>query len=296
MKENRVFSAYVYVFIVAFLFFALSSNAQVESLEGRWVISAGVERAEYSVLEIDSKGNATFTESYPYSIDDQEYIFDVNHTGKFTYSEDRQFAYAGVGLGEARESGGTVRVRLQVVAGGMGSADDNILVGVWANTEIYTTPEGQVEDDDGLPLTLTREGYDPGSPGEEIAGTWEITLQGENIDWTGQVTLNPDGTMLGSYIPEGSLSEVPIPLAGFFSYSETNQFEFSYTTTAELPVVGETTFTLSGQGQGNDDNTQITGTWAFTVQVTELNSRTFEGTFELDKIEDSDVPYWVLFH
>ena len=54
---------------------------------------------------------------------------------------------------------------------------------------------------------------------------------------------------------------------------------------------------ISGEGQGNDDDTHIAGTWAFTVQVTDQMSRTFEGTFELTKIEASGIQdFWVLLH
>lgn len=105
--------------------------------------------------------------------------------------------------------------------------------------------------------------------------------------------LNPNGSLLGEYSAEQDLPAVP--MAGFFTYSETKEFDLSYTTTTELPVVGETTFMVTGTGQGNDDNTHITGVWTITVDVSNLVTKTFEGTFALKKLEETDVMGWWMF-
>ncbi len=290
MTKQRNFAILILIVLATF---ALNTNAQVEALEGNWITDAGIEGVEYGVLKIDSKGNVSGSETHTYTIDGTDTIFDVEHTGKITVNEDDQYVYAGIGIGTARDSNGTIRVRLQVAGSGMVSVDDNMLAGFWVSVETYITPDGEIHSEGGYPMTLIREGYDPGTPGEAIAGTWKISIQGENLGWTGEVTLNPDGTMAGEYTSDANLPSVP--LSGFFSYSEDHHFECTYTTTTELPTVGETTFTLSCEGQGNEDNTYITGTWSFEVDVTDFLSMTFDGTFDLTKIEETGIHDWNLY-
>lgn len=281
------------LFIIV-LFLVPVSWSQNSPLEGNWILTdGGVEGGEYSVFEVDNRGNTTFSASYPHVIDNQEYIFDVNHLGKMNVNENDQLVYAGLANGEAQGTDGDIKVRLEVGATGIVSTDNNMIAGVWANSEQYTTPSGTIQDQNSLPFILVRKGFDPGTPGEALAGTWEISIQGENLGWTGQVTLNPDGTMIGEYADSGNVPSVP--LSGFFAYSEDKQFDFSYTTTTSLPVVGETTFTFSGEGEGNEDNTHIEGVWSFTVEVSGLASKTFNGTFELTKIEETPISNWQVF-
>jgi hypothetical protein len=268
--------------------------AQDISLEGNWeLISGGVEGAEYSTFIVDDRNNVTFSETYPNEYEGVDYIFAVDHTGKFTVSEDGQVGYVGVATGEEINSNGEITAILEVLATGTISDDGNMIAGFWYNKEHYQTPEGDLEDEDGLPFVLIREGYDPGTPGEAIAGVWELTIEGDNISWTGQTTLDPNGSMIGEYASIGDLPAVP--LAGFYSYSEDKEFEFEYTTSTSLPIVGETTFTVYGEGQGNEDNTEIAGTWVITVEVSVIATRTFEGTFVLKKVEETPVSNWTIF-
>jgi len=270
--------------------------AQVEQLEGDWNLETDIEGAEQSIVTINNNGNTVFSETYPYIVGETEYIFDVGHTGWFTALADGQLLYTGVGNGEALESNGDINVKLAVTGSGMISDDANMVVGVWKNLETYTTPDGVMNDSDGKSFILTRDGFDPGTPGQALAGVWDITLTGANIDWTGQVTMNQDGTLMGNYAPTGSSTTQMLALAGLFSYSQEKEFDFTYTTEpVELPIVGEATFTLTGTGQGNDDNTHIEGTWEFTVDVSNLVSKTFSGTYEMTKLEDAGLDNWDLF-
>lgn len=278
------------VFLLASLVFTAAATAQVGSLEGTWNIEPTSEGVEYSPVTVDNQGNASFSETYTYTAGATESIFDVEHTGKFTYVN-QEFVYLGIGVGVARDSNGGVQVRFEVAAYGIGSDDNNMLVGVWVSQETYTTPEGQFLDEEECTLIMTREGYDPGTPGQAVAGVWEVHLTGENIDWTGEVTLDPEGTMTGELAAQSGL---PVPVAGLFSYSEAKAFDFTYSTTTELPVVGEATVTVSGQGQGNGDNSQISGTWLISVEVSTLVTKTFAGTFELTKVAESSVAEWCL--
>ncbi len=270
--------------------------AQVDQLEGDWNLETDIEGGEQSIVTISNNGNTVFSETYPYIIGETEYIFDVGHTGKFTALADGQLLYTGVGNGTALDADGAISVKLVVTGSGMISDDANMVVGVWKNLETYTTPDGNISDSDGKSFILTRDGFDPGTPGAALAGVWEITLTGANIDWTGEVTMNPDGTLMGNYAPTGSSNAQMLALAGLFSYSQQKEFDFTYTTEpVELPIVGETTFTLSGTGQGNDDNTHIAGTWEFTVDVSNLVSKTFSGTYEMTKLADAGLDNWALF-
>ncbi|HPO07431.1 MAG TPA: hypothetical protein PLZ55_02085 [bacterium] len=269
------------------------ASAQVSLLQGAWIVDDGIDGTEFGPATINAIGVMSFAEVSTYA--DEEigtYVFDITYNGMITYGTDRKFAYGGIGVGVARNTGGTVQVHFDVVAAGIGSTDNNMLAGVWTSPGTLTTPQGQFDVAISRPILLIREGYDPGNPGEDLAGTWSITITGANFEWSGEITLNPDGTMMGE---TGAGLVPPVPLAGFFTYSETKQFNFTYTTTQTLPVLGETTFTLTGQGQGNEDNTEINGTWSFTVQVTDRQSQTFEGTFSLVKIADSSVGYWDLY-
>jgi hypothetical protein len=253
--------------------------AQVEQLEGDWNLETDIEGGEQSIVTISNNGNTVFSETYPYIVGETEYIFDVGHTGRFTALADGQLLYTGVGNGEALDANGDITVKLAVTGSGMISDDANMVVGVWKNLETYTTPDGVINDSDGKSFILTRDGFDPGTPGQALAGLWEITLIGANIDWTGQVTMNPDGTLMGNYAPTGSSTTQMLALAGLFSYSQEKEFDF----------------TLTGTGQGNDDNTHIEGTWEFTVDVSNLVSKTFSGTYEMTKLEDAGLDNWDLF-
>ncbi|MFH1742758.1 MAG: hypothetical protein ABIH23_27445 [bacterium] len=278
---------------VLFLVFCMVSGAPVEAqvsqLEGAWVIEDGTDGTEFSPATINTLGRMTFTEVFSYRIGEQDYVFDINYTGQVTYNESKEFAFVGIGIGMARESNGTVTARIEAAATGIGSADNVVLTGIWLDSRTFTTPDGETPAQTVRPVILVREGADIPTPGAVLAGTWQITLTSTNFEWSGEVTLNPDGSMLGEY---SSLSGALVPLAGLFTYSETKEFSLTYTTTTELPVLGETTFTLSGEGQGNEDNTEISGTRSFTVQVTDRTTQTFEGTFVLKKIASSGVLSW----
>ncbi len=293
MKTNRIV-------ILRFLFGILIATGWIPgspaaTLEGNWNLQTDVEGAVYSTVAIDGSGKVAFSASYPYEYADQPYIFDVDHVGTYQILADNQITYQGIGNGVARDTNGTVTVTLIVTGTGMISDDGNMVAGVWVNTEEYHTPAGTIMDEDGTPYTLTKEGYEPAEPEEELPGVWEIHIQGENIDWTGQVTLYANGSILGEY-STGLEGVAPVVMSGFYTYSETKQFEFSYTTQpVEIPVVGETSFTLSGSGTGNEENTQIAGTWSFTVAVSDRIDKTFTGTFVLTKIENARVGEWILF-
>jgi|GEM_PF-4925654 hypothetical protein len=285
-----------YMWMSMLVWFAISSTgqAQVALLEGAWEIQfTGVENAMYGPVTIDGNGNMSFLEILTYDYEGMAYVFDIEHRGKITYNAEHEFVYLGVGNGVARDTNGAVTVRLDVIANGIGDANNNVVVGGWYNKETYVTPIGVLYDEDGWSFAMTREGYDPGAPGEAVAGVWEITLTSENFSWTGEVTLAADGTMMGEY--SSTLSEAAALFGGFYSYSEDKTFAFSYSTMTVLPVVGETTFTVAGEGQGNEENTQITGTWSLTVDITNRLTQTFTGTFELKKIETSGVDGWNVY-
>jgi hypothetical protein len=287
------------IITLSFVYFILSllsptAQAQISNMQGEWILDTDVPGADYGVVVIDNQGNVTFNESYPYDIGDAEYIFDVGHTGKVT-SLDMQtndFVYGGVGTGPARDTNGTITVRLDVSANGVLSSDSNMIVGVWYNSETYNTPQGVIPDEDAWPYTLIRKGYDPGEPGEEVQGAWQITFTGQNLSWTGEVILDASGMMKGNYSTNPTIPD--IPLAGLYTFNaETKEFTFAYTTMATLPLVGETQVKVTGTGKGNEDNTLITGTWIITVEV-KGRSTSFNGTFEFKKIADTYVADWDL--
>lgn len=295
MNHNltRFFSAIALLAVLTLI--PLTSQSQVSKMEGVWILDTDVPGAEYAPLSIDNQGNVTFSESYPYPIGEVEYIFDVAHTGKVNSFnvETNDFLYSGVGTGPARDTNGSITVRLDVTANGVLSSDNNMIAGVWYNLETYTTPQGSFLDEDGYPYTLIRQGYVPAESYEAVEGVWQITFTGQNLSWTGEVALAANGLMKGDY---STLPEMPeIPLAGLYTYNEeTKEFTFAYTTTTTLPVVGETKVKVEGTGQGNEDNTLITGTWTITV-IVKGRSTTFNGTFEFKKIESSSVPEWTMY-
>jgi hypothetical protein len=281
--------------VIAFFGLCGVASSQVENLEGEWNIETSTENAEFSLITIDNKGNAAFTEHYTYKYMGDDYLFNVNHTGKFLFQDEFQAVYAGLGMGESTNTGNTVVLQMESGGTGLVSTDFNQIVGVWVNKETYQTAEGQLDDEDSASYVMTRVGYEPGTPGELVAGIWKITITGQNIDWTGTIELDPDGTLAGEYAPEG-VPETAWVLAGLYRYSEQQEFNFTYTTEpVELPLVGETTFFLSGTGQGNDDHTQIEGTWSITVKVSNLVTRTFEGTFLMVRLDETLVTDWFLF-
>jgi len=263
--------------------------AQVQQIEGQWNIQAQGVESEFTPVTIQRIGTATFAETAAFVIESQAIDGTVNYTGKFIYNEDRTFVYAGMGLGTGTADGQSAGIRMEVAIGGIGSTDNNMLAGVWGSKETFTVGGSDLSSERSFPVFFIRDGYDPGAPGEALAGTWQITLTSERYSWTGQVTLNPDGSMLGEYAPAAA---PPIPLAGFFSYSDTKEFSFEYTTDVDVPVVGTTTITLTGNGQGDENNTKITGIWSFTVEVSGRQPQTFEGTFVLTKLVTADAGPW----
>ncbi len=284
-------AGYVWTTLLVTFLFTAGGYAQVESLQGTWNIEiSSLEDATFSPVEVDAEGNVFFTETLYDSFEGEDYIFDIEHRGKISTNTGQEFIYLGVANGAARDTNETITVHLEAMASGVISPDNNMIVGVWYNRITIVTPEGQFTDEANFSFLLTREGYDPGTPGAALAGVWEITLTSENFEWTGEVTLDPEGTIMGEY--SSSISEMIAPLAGIFSYSEDKTFDVSYTTSTILPVVGETTFVLEGEGEGNEDNTLITGTWTVTVQISNQLTRTFTGTFELKKVEQSGFSYW----
>ncbi len=266
--------------------------AQVQQIEGQWNIEAQGVDSEFTPVTIQRIGTATFGETATFTIDDTDVAGTANHTGKFIYNEDRSFVYAGMGLGTGTSDGQSANIRMEVAIAGVGSTDNNMLAGVWGSKETFTIGADSLTSERSFPIFFIREGYDPGTPGEAIAGTWQITLSSDRYSWTGQVTLNPDGSMLGEYAPAAA---PPIPLAGFFSYSETKEFSFKYSTDVEVPLVGTTTIALAGEGHGNEDDTKITGTWTFTVEATGHQTQTFEGTFVLTKLATSHAEPWLMY-
>ena len=284
------------VVVLGCLFVLPSAWGQVSILEGNWNLTTDVEGATYGTVAINSLGVVTYTATFTNEFEGVTYTFDVAHTGKFVMNEENQLVYAGTASGEARDSNGEITVKLVVSGTGLLSSDGNVMVGVWVNKESYDTPLGTMSDEDGSSFIMVREGYDPGTPGEALAGVWQLHIQGDNIDWTGEVTLNPDGTLMGEYVPADVQNAAALAMAGLFSYSESKEFQVTYTTEPiTLPVVGEVTFTFTGSGQGNEDNTYISGIWTFTVDVSDRVSQTFEGTFELTKLSDSDVLEWSMY-
>ena len=275
------------------LVFTVSAQGQVSLLQGKWTISTDVSGAEFSPAVIDSQGNATFSQTLTAEMGDKTYIFDVQHSGKVTYSTSRDFVYTGTGSGTARDTNGTVKVQIQVTATGMGDNTNNIIMGLWTDKEQYTTPQGTLNDEEDCTFTMVKEGYDPGTPGDAVAGVWQITLTGENISWTGQVTMNPNGTLAGEYTTTTGMP--PIPLAGFYTYDPNSKaVTFNYTTMATLPVLGEMQVTVSGTGKANSDLTQISGTWSIAVTV-KARSYNFKGTYEMKKLANTAINDWSLF-
>ena len=275
------------------LSFSTTVQGQVSYLQGKWIITTDVSGAEFSSAEIDSQGNAVFTQTLTAEMENKTYIFDIQHTGKVTYSTSRDFVYTGTGSGTARDTNGTVKVQIQVVATGMGDNTNNMVMGLWTDKEQYITPQGTLNDEEECTFTMVKEGYDPGTPGQAVAGIWQITLTGENISWTGQVTMNPNGTLAGEY--SSSTGMPPVPLAGFYTYDpNTKAITFNYTTMATLPVIGELQVTVSGTGKANPDLTQIAGTWSITV-VVKGRSYNFKGTYEMKKLPNTPIQDWSLF-
>jgi hypothetical protein len=275
---------------LAVLALAFGAHADVADIAGAWIIDDSADGTEFSTATIDEQGGVTFTEVYRTDYKGEEYVFDITHTGTFATPSADAFTYSGTGTGTARESGGTITVQFVTTASGSISPDKNLMAGYWAQQETYDSPQGQVTDQDDAPLLMTRADHDPGTPGAEVEGVWLITLSGENVDWSGQVTLNDNGTMTG-YL---DIAEDTVPLAGLFTYSESNEMEFVYTTTLALPIVGERTFSLEAEGQGNESNTEITGTWAFSVTVSGNIKRNFSGSFKMTKVSIPKSNSWLL--
>ena len=158
-----------FIVVVGLLVILCSFNsfAQVERMEGVWELSTEVPEAEYGPVTIDASGNSQFTETYPYEIGGQEYLIDVEHVGVVTFRNQEEYDYVGTANGFARDTEESIKVFLDVTGNGLLSSDGNMAVGVWMNTEEYTTPTGTYPDYDGSPYVLVRQGYDPGTPEEE---------------------------------------------------------------------------------------------------------------------------------
>ncbi|MBN1515610.1 hypothetical protein JXA32_03470 [Candidatus Sumerlaeota bacterium] len=241
---------------------------------------------------IDSSGNATFTEYYDTSMDyPYDYTMTVTHAGVFTYDTNRRFTYTGTGAGVAQEDPLATCI-FNVSAEGTGSEDHNQLAGYWSDTEQYYYNGSLMGSDvDASQVVMTRVSYIPPEESPEIVGTYLITIYGENFSWSGEVTMNPDGTMTGYISKVGD----DAPLAGLYEYDDaSNTLTFEYTSSMDLPIVGERVFVFEATGTSNDANTVVTGTWSIT-----LTAREFNGTFTMVKsgkqIPNTRASGWILY-
>lgn len=285
---------------------------QVDVLQGDWTLTTLVPDGEYGVFTIDPTGSAGFPTTIRHSLEGQDFTFEAEHRGLAQLQEGFVFAYAGAGTASAVEAN-SYRVLSNVVATGVVSPASTVCAGVWLEKQTYTkslrsldvvdvTSAFVLMRDDFVPPEL------PGYVAEDIEGEWEIVLGDDTLvlSWTGLVTLNIDGTLIGLLGLSDIIEERAAPIAGLYVASEDGVFEFEYATVVEIPVVGVKTVTIYATGQLSEDNTQITGTWTLTVesgdeaaaktQVTQeqlVERRTYSGEFNMNRVRTSAVPFWM---
>ncbi len=303
---------WLYAGLVCSLFAVSLAHAQEDALKGTWTLQTKVPGSEFSVLTFDAEGNVSFTESIVHSIGDTEYNFNTVHRGKAEFTETRQLLYIGAGAGVAAESK-QMAVASEIVATGMGTEDNNLLIGIWKESQAYTQLISPVDTYSATPVAfiMTREGSTPALGGKLLEGEWQLDINDDSliINWEGVIELGAEGTILGMLREEGRLADIPV--AGLFTIVDPSEFEFSYSTTAEIKNVGVFTFTVSGSGQINEDRTEITGTFTISIERQDENEEeepagmrpqalvdreplSYTGPFTLTKLQSSSAPSWEL--
>lgn len=270
----------------------LAGNAFAEDspLAGTWTITNATGSAVMSPVKIDATGNAQFTEKFTHAVEGKTYTFTATHFGQMKLNAQGQLLYVGMASGTAAENP-KVRVREEVFAIGQVSYDTNAIAGVWMATYTYVKDSKSYNDEVGYPFLMVREGTQPANLVDMISGTWNLDVQGDYVDWSGDVEIKPDGSILGKYTNIDGFPKFPI--VGFLPYAKDHQFQFEYVTTVEIARVGETTIALECVGTGNEDNTVITGTYKASVSLkTGGMTYTTEGNFTMTKIEAWVAPKW----
>jgi len=278
------------VFTTAIVILAGNAFAENSPLAGTWTITNATGSAVMSPIAIDAAGNAQFTEKFSHVVEGKTYTFTATHFGQMKLNGENQLLYMGMASGTAAENP-KIRVREEVFAIGQVSFDNNAVVGVWMAAYTYVSGPKSYNDEAGYPFMMVRNGAELNNLVDMISGTWKLDVQGDYVDWSGDVEVKPDGSILGKYTKMDGFPKFPI--VGFLPYAEDHQFQFDYVTTVEIARVGETTIALECTGTGNEDNTVITGTYKACVSLkTGGVTYTTEGNFTMTKIEDWEAPKW----
>jgi hypothetical protein len=130
-------------------------------------------------------------------------------------------------------------------------------------------------------------------PGSEVAGVWDMTMTFADFVWSGKVTLMREGIIQGLY--DSTLSDQTSPVGGYYTCSEDDTIELSFTTKTQLPELGEITFVITHQGKVSDTNQQISGNVQFTVQNSDGVAKTFEGSSDITLLQKSSVHNWSVY-
>ncbi|MEW6235102.1 MAG: laminin B domain-containing protein [Candidatus Omnitrophota bacterium] len=247
------------------------TRAQTSNLAGNWKLTTFVSGSEYGVMSIDASGVTQCTEAIVHELTGEDLHFDLIQQGRLQVGEEGSVIYAAGGIASASENS-AYRVTVEAAGAGLVSPASNMIAGVWTENQVYTKLIVPLEvfSATPVPFLLIKEGSIPELPGlivQEAAGNWNVTLNGSTLEigWTGGVTLNTNGTLIGFLIDKRGPIDRTIPSVGFFTLSETGEFAFEFSATVDIPNLGGKTVTISGSGTIGEDRKTIQGTWTLTI-------------------------------
>jgi len=290
------------------LLLSVCAYAQVEQLEGNWVLKS-IDPADTDIgtISVDTKGTASFPQTIVHTIENASYNFNVDHRAKIELGENRQFTMASAGVATSQESR-LYGVLSNIVATGVISSDTSAVAGIWIENQTYTKNVSTVEIDSAspVPFIMMREGYTPNFSFDFLKGSWQIEVNENSLilGWSGEVELGGEGTILGT-VREKS-QKANSPLAGLFT-AKGSEFNFSYTTAVEVASLGEIAVTVEGSGTINAERTAITGTFTVTIEKTAaaggggisvvngILPGDYKGTFKLHRDAASFADGWELY-
>lgn len=298
-----------FVVLLGFLPLSISALAQVEQLEGKWVLKTiDPTDTDIGVISIDNKGIASFPQTLVHKIENVDYHFDIAHHAKIELGENREYSMVSAGAATATESR-FYGVLSNIVATGIISSDTSAVAGIWMENQTYTKNVSTVEvvSASPVPFLMTREGYTPQFSFDFLKGTWDIEVNENSLvlGWTGEVELGAEGTILGTVREKSQKADSP--LAGLFT-AKGSEFDFSYTTTLEVTGLGEIAVTIEGSGTINADRTVISGTFTVTIErtaaagggimpqgVQSILPGDYRGTFIMNRNAASQAEGWELY-